>query len=717
MTTTSTRTPTKSSLAAENTRQHWIVDVARRAHLANSETLTIPASLSTEEAWARACEVCRIREDELTKHVADFFKLPVAHLLSVESHSLKLIPESIARRHNVLPLRQSDRQLVVATANPGDFAAEQAIGFASSRTPVFEVALPSALSAAVDIRYSPERAFESIVDTLAAGAIEDVKVLEEKTPEAVPANDFEAAPVVKLTNLILQSAVLERASDIHMEPGTTGSVVRFRVDGVMRVHMHLPNQAMTRVVSRMKILAKLDIADRHRPQDGRARIEVKGKHYDLRISTVPTRDAEKLVIRVLDPSGAPQLSELDMLDLELRRFRQMLNNREGIVIVTGPTGSGKTTTLYAAIRELATGQVNIMTVEDPVEYEVGGITQIQVEPKRGVTFPSALRAILRQDPDVVFVGEIRDLETAQVAVQAAMTGHLVLATLHTNDALGVIPRLVDLGLDRASIAGALRGIVAQRLVRRICPDCVEQTNGQLNASESRLATIYGIKPPVRPKSCAKCGMTGYRGRTPVNEAFLPTSPILEMIAKGATVQELQRAATLAGMRPMREVALEKVKLGSSTLEEVERVLGERISEMAPEMAPEIAPTTDQPAILLVDDDPTIRTLARALLEKNSFRVTEVGDGPAAVEHFAAGKECALVVLDLDLPTLSGLEVLARLRGSPSSAGVPVVVLTGSDGDEVEVSAMDAGADDYIRKPLEPARFVARVKAALRRAGS
>jgi type IV pilus assembly protein PilB len=713
MTMTSARTPAKRPVAPESARQHWIVDVARKAHLANSETLTLSANLSTEEAWAMACEVCGIREDELTQHVADFFKLPVAHLLSVESHSLKLIPESIARRHNVLPLRQSDRQLVVATANPGDFAAEQAIGFASSRTPVFEVALPSALSAAVDIRYSPERAFESIVDTLAAGAIEDVKVLEEKTPEAITPNDFEAAPVVKLTNLVLQSAVAERASDVHMEPGTTGSVIRFRVDGVMRVHMHLPNQAMTRVVSRMKILAKLDIADRHRPQDGRARIEVKGKHYDLRISTVPTRDAEKLVIRVLDPSGAPQLSELDMLDLELRRFRQMLTNREGIVIVTGPTGSGKTTTLYAAIRELATGQVNIMTVEDPVEYEVGGITQIQVEPKRGVTFPSALRAILRQDPDVVFVGEIRDLETAQVAVQAAMTGHLVLATLHTNDALGVIPRLVDLGLDRASIAGALRGIVAQRLIRRICPNCVQQTNGELTAAESRLAGVYGIKPPVRARGCAKCGMTGYRGRTPVNEVFLPTSPVLEAIAKGATVQELQRAATPAGMRPMREVALEKVRLGSSTLEEVERVLGERISEFAPDV---VLPT-DQPAILLVDDDPTVRKLARALLEKNGYRVTEVGDGPAAVDHFTAGKECALVVLDLDLPKLSGLEVLAQLRSSPSSAGVPVVVLTGSDGDEAEVDAMDAGADDYIRKPLEPARFVARVKAALRRAGS
>ena len=698
----------KGPRAAENVRQHWIVDIARRAHLANSGLLTLPVGLSTEEAWAKTGDVCGIAEDDLTRHVAEHFRVPVAQLSAAEGHALKLVPEGVARRHHVLPLRQTDRQLVVATANPGDYEAEQAIGFVSSRTPAFEVAPPNALKAAVDTRYSPDRAFESLIDTLAAGAIEDVKVLEEKAPETLSPHEFEAAPVVKLTNLILQSAVAERASDIHMEPGTAGSVVRFRVDGVMRVHMQLPNQAMTRVVSRMKILAKLDIADRHRPQDGRARIEVRGKHYDLRISTVPTREAEKLVIRVLDPSGAPRLSELDMLDLELRRFRQMLSNREGIVIVTGPTGSGKTTTLYAAIRELATGEVNIMTVEDPVEYEVGGITQIQVEPKRGVTFPSALRAILRQDPDVVFVGEIRDLETAQVAVQAAMTGHLVLATLHTNDALGVIPRLIDLGLERASIAGALRGVVAQRLVRRICAKCVQRIDGNLTDAEKRLSGIYGIKPVVRAEGCEHCGMTGYRGRTPVNEVFLPTPPILESVAKGATVQELQRAATATGMRAMREVALEKVRLGTSTLQEVDRVLGEGISE---------TPAIDQPRILLVDDDPTVRTLARALLEKNGFRVTEVGDGPEAIEHFTIGEECALVVLDLNLPTLSGLEVLARLRSSPSTAGVPVVVLTGSEGDEAEVDAMDAGADDYIRKPLEPARFVARIKAALRRAGS
>ncbi|HEY1953797.1 MAG TPA: ATPase, T2SS/T4P/T4SS family [Gemmatimonadaceae bacterium] len=687
-------------------KQHWIVDIARRANLANADRLNIPGSTSTEEAWAMAGEVCAIGEDALTRLVAEHFKMPVAQLSSSETHALKLVPEATARRHKVLPLRQTDRQLIVATANPEDYAAEQAIGFVSSRTPVFEVAHSNALNTAIDLRYSPDRAFESVVDSLAAGAIEDVRVLEEEVAAPLARDEFDAAPIVKLANIVLQTAILERASDVHMEPGVN-AVVRFRVDGVMRAHMQLPQAAMVRIVSRIKILAKLDIADRHRPQDGRARIEVRGKHYDLRISTVPTREAEKVVIRILDPSGAPRLSELDVVELELQRFRQMLAFREGIVVVTGPTGSGKTTTLYAAVRELATGQVNIMTVEDPVEYELAGITQIQVEPKRGVTFPSALRAILRQDPDVVFVGEIRDLETAAVAVQAAMTGHLVLATLHTNDALGVIPRLVDLGLDRASIAGALRGIVAQRLVRKMCPKCVQRVNGKLVGNEARLAAAYGVKPVVRAVGCRDCGMTGYRGRTPVNEVFFPTPALLETIAKGTTSLELHRAALAAGMRSMREVALEKVRRGTTTLEEVERVLGEGITDSPP--------ATARVSILLVDDDPTVRTLARALLEQNDFDVTEFSDGAAAIDHFDAGGECGLMVLDLDMPTVSGFKVLHRMRTSASTARVPIVVLTGAQAAETEVAAMDAGADDYIEKPIEPARFIARIKAALRRA--
>ncbi len=695
---------------ADAVRLHWLAGVVRRAGLPNGEHLAIAVQTSVAEAWAEACRACPVTEEELAKRVAAHFRLRVASLEQAELRALKLVPEAVARRYGILPLRENDRQLVVATSNPVDIEAEQALGFASARTPVFEVAPPTALREAIDTRYSPERVVETLLGSVDAGAADAVQVVEEIAPEAVAARDLEAAPVVKLTNVILQNAVAERASDIHIEPGRAGAVVRFRVDGVLRHQMQMPMPAMNRVVSRIKILGKLDIADRLRPQDGRARIEVHGRAYDLRISTVPTRESEKVVIRILDPEGSLRLEDLRVAGPELQRIRSLLAHRGGIFVVTGPTGSGKTTTLYAAIRELATGEINIMTVEDPVEYELSGVTQIQVEPKRRVTFPSALRAILRQDLDVVFVGEIRDLETAEVAVQASLTGHLVLATLHTNDAVGIVPRLVDLGLERASIAGSLRGAVAQRLVRRVCEHCARPIDGELTEVEAHLAQTYGVTPTVRTVGCKRCGSTGYRGRLPVNEVLVSTGAIQEMIVKGATVRELQRAAVTGGMRSMLEVALERVRDGSTSLQEVERVLGEAVDEGA-------APPSDQPPVLLVDDDPTVRRLARALLEKNGFRVSEVGDGPAALERLASPEEYALMVLDLDLPTMTGLDVLRRVRKSVRTAALPVVVLTGSEEGAAEVEVMDAGADDYIRKPIDPPRFVARIKAAVRRASS
>ena len=675
-------------------RQHWIADVADRLGIDNHESLPLDAQAPVEEAWATACQVHQITEEALADRVAAHFRLAVAHLASAEPRALKLVPEAVARRYHILPLRENDRQITVATSNPVDIELEQTLGFASGRSPIFEVAPPNALGKAIDAAYSPDRMVETLLSRVDAEAADAVEVVEEAGPEALAASELDAAPVVRLTNLILHSAVTERASDIHIEPGQGGAVVRFRVDGVMRQHMRLPMPAMNRVVSRIKIVGNMDIADRLRPQDGRTRIRVNDRNYDLRISTVPTRDAEKAVIRILDSGGAPQLDTLGLLDIEESRFRELLAHRDGIVVVTGPTGSGKTTTLYAAIQELASGKINIMTVEDPVEYELAGITQIQVEPKRGVTFPSALRAILRQDPDVVFVGEIRDLETAQVAVQAAMTGHLVLATLHTNDAVGVVARLIDLGLDRASIAGAFRGAVAQRLVRRVCTHCAGQSGG--------------------PTACAPCGSTGYCGRMAVNEVFVAGPAMRESIADGATGAALQRAAVAAGMRTMGDVALERVRDGSTTRDEINRVLGTQAADDRTEPPAQAAPD-DRAHVLLVDDDPIIRTLARALLEKGGYRVSEAADGVAGLERLAQPEDWALVVLDLDLPKLNGLDVLHRLRRSVSTAGLPVLVLTGSDEGQAEVAVMEAGADDYLRKPIDPPRFMARVRGVLRRA--
>ncbi|HEY5219627.1 MAG TPA: ATPase, T2SS/T4P/T4SS family, partial [Gemmatimonadaceae bacterium] len=292
----------------------------------------------------------------------------MASLSEAEPGALKLVPESLARRYGVIPVRETDRQIFIATSNPLDVEAEQALGFASSRTPVFLVAAPLAILEAIDQLYSPDRVVEALLGTVDGDIADAVQLVEDIAPELLQSSDVSTKPVVMLTNLILQEAVRERASDIHIEPGRSGGAVRMRVDGVLRNQMQLPMAALSRVISRIKILGKLDIADRLRPQDGRARIKIHGKSYDLRMSTVPARDAEKAVIRVLDAEGAPPLGALGLAQKELERLRQLMGHREGIVLVTGPTGSGKTTTLYAMVRELAAGAVNVMTVEDPVEY-------------------------------------------------------------------------------------------------------------------------------------------------------------------------------------------------------------------------------------------------------------------------------------------------------------------------------------------------------------
>jgi Tfp pilus assembly pilus retraction ATPase PilT/CheY-like chemotaxis protein len=513
---------------------------------------------------------------------------------------------------------------------------------------------------------------------------------------------------------------------------------------VLHNYIRMPLPALHRVISRIKIMSKLDIADRLHPQDGRASISVGSSVCDLRVSTVPTRSAEKAVIRLLPQGTAPRLPDLDLPANQLLAVRALIANRNGIVLVTGPTGSGKTTTLYAAIRELSTGEQNIMTVEDPIEYDLPGITQVQVETKQGLTFASSLRSLLRQDPDVILLGEIRDLETAEVAVQASMTGHLVLSTLHTNDAVAAVQRLLDLGLDRANIAATLRGVISQRLVRRVCPECVQPVAGTPNAGERRLAELAGVEPLMRAVGCTRCAKSGYRGRVPVLEVLTMTPALTALVSHGATLDELQRAALEAGLVTLGESALIRASAGETTLEEIERVIGfpagppqpvGTTATEAPAVAalrsaapagrvadatrveaavPAVTPIAMvKPLILMVDDDAVNRKIARLSLEKSAFRMEESVDGVEAVERLKREPAPDLVVLDLQMPRMDGIEVLDWMRQTPATASIPVIVFTAMGADN-ESQLMDAGADDYIRKPLDPARFISRIKAALRR---
>ena len=538
---------------------HWLVRVAERAGLAGREALDIPPSTPAREAWPVLTRAFSINDQRLAQLVGEYFSLEVAKLAEADPNAVLLIPEAMARKHHIYPLQESDRQIVVATCDPTDVEAERAIGFSTGRQAIFEVASPGAIGEALDARFAPDRAVETLLGSLESEMDEAdtaVRLVEEMGPEQISTDDVQATPVVKLTNLILRDGIAQGASDIHIEPGRRTGVIRYRVDGVLRKHMELPMSALNRIISRIKILSKLDIADRLRPQDGKARVRIKNLFYDLRVSTIPAGGAEKCVIRVLDSNVSLRLDDLGIPPHELDRMRSLISNRDGLVMVTGPTGSGKTTTLYGALRELADGKVNVMTVEDPIEYDLPAITQTQVEAKQGLTFAAALRSILRQDPDVILVGEIRDRETAETAAQAAMTGHLVLATVHANDAVSAVGRLADMGLQQAIISQTMRGALAQRLMRKVCAVCAEPVRGVLTPDERRLTERHGIEPVVRAVGCPECGFSGYRGRLPVQEVLVVGPRFQVAIEQRKGWSTLSRLALQGGMRPISEVALD-----------------------------------------------------------------------------------------------------------------------------------------------------------------
>lgn len=702
-----------------HTHSHWLVKAATDTGVIAPGKFQVAPGAATKFIWEEIERTSGLSETELVIRLAERLHLPVAELQPSPA-ALKVVPERIATQHSVLPLRETNQSLLVATADPMNFPAEQALGFASGRSISFALAAPRMLEQALRTAYSSGDEADDLIAGLDENLLNAVVAVADDTVEAASTRDVESQPVVKLTNLILSDAIRSRASDIHIQPVNAAGVVRCRVDGVMRNTMQLPLSALARVISRIKVLAHMNIADRVRPQDGRARLKIHGGEYDLRVSTIPVSGGEKAVIRILAPTASTTVADLGLPENELQRIQALLRQRDGVLAVTGPTGSGKTTTLYSALRQLATGETNIVTVEDPIEYRLAGVSQIQVDTKRGVTFASALRAVLRQDPDVILIGEMRDEETASIGVQAAMTGHLVLATLHTNDAAGTMTRMAELGVDRSTLADTLRGALAQRLLRRLCNNCAVPA-GKLTDNEARLSALYGVKPVRVPQGCNECSSTGYRGRIPVVEVLVITPTIQELISHGASTVEIQRAAIQAGMRPLLAVALDHVRAGHTSLEEVDRVLGETNSAksdssgMAGDVLEDQATESEKqnPTVLLVDDDATVRQFAKFVLETEQYHVVEAGNGREALEYIAGGKPVSLVVLDLDMPEMNGGEVLQAVRANPATMALPIIVLTASERSEAQV--MDWGADDYIRKPFEPQRFLARVKAVLRRA--
>ena len=494
-----------------------------------------------------------------------------------EQYPLEMqLPESVSLRflknYHIIGLQHTDDAMTVAMMDPEDQFTINGLRLATGKPIIAKVGLLSEIDAALDIQYGEDK---SKMDKLIADSAtddlgeEDLAHLKDLASEA---------PVIKMVNLIMQRAIETKASDIHIEPFEQSLKIRLRIDGVLQ-EIDAPNVKSTAaVISRIKIMAKLNIAERRLPQDGRIKVQMIGKELDLRVSTIPTMHGESVVIRLLDKENTVlDFAALGFAGRHLQQFIDVLSQPHGIILITGPTGSGKSTTMYAALKQLNTPERKIITVEDPVEYQMEGINQIQAKPQIGLTFASALRSIVRQDPDVIMIGEMRDLETARIAVQSALTGHLVLSTLHTNDAAGGITRLLDMGLEEYLLTSTVNGILAQRLIRKLCPSCKKGAIAAPEIVKKLRLQRFAPKGDIvlyQPIGCSACSHTGYRGRLAIIE-FLPmTDPIRKLIMAHEEAGTIQKLAITQGMQTLYENGLVKVIEGITTLEEVMRVTSE-----------------------------------------------------------------------------------------------------------------------------------------------
>jgi type IV pilus assembly protein PilB len=614
--------------------------------------------------------------------------------------AVRLVPERLARRHVVVPLTVDNRTLTYATCRPFDPEIERDLSFASGRRMQALIAPRSGVLEALERCYPKLRELE----VLAARLSGERPVVETQDARADLAPT--ASTAIELCDHIIGRAVEVGASDVHVECGADGTTVRYRICGVLEPVLTLPASVSQPIRNRFKIMARADIAVHHRPQDGAFRLKVNGRPIDVRLSTLPTVQGEKIVMRVIDSYSPLQtLERLGYDEATLTRFRHSLARPDGLVLVTGPTGSGKTTALYAALSHLCTGRTNIVSVEDPVERTIAGVTQIPVNPRGGNTFSTVLRSLMRQDPNVIMVGEIRDEEVAQIVGQAAYTGHLVLTSIHTVDAATAITRLANLGLEPYKIAESLSAVLAQRLIRAVCPSC-RRVHTDEEAHVRGVANRIPSAPVSAGSGCQHCNHTGYLGRLPVAELLTPSDELRDAITRGATAFEIRAAMRAAGFPTMRDCALQIVATGLTSIEEVNRVLTDGTDTVN-------GVARERPRILIADDEPITRMLVKFLLEKERFEVLEATNGRAALE-IVTRERPDLLLIDLNMPEMDGYQTIASLRKDLSQATLPIVVLTSEEGPGIERRVLELGADDYILKPFDPDVLVSRVNAVFRR---
>jgi len=525
-------------------------------------------SEKTGEALGHVLARLGIATEELVlKYYTDSHQIPRADLRKVDPQTTTLIPETLARRYHLFPLARKEKRLVLAMSDPLNIIIKDELKFRTGLEIEAQAATDSEINQVINAFYKTAGSVGELLDNI---DLKSVAMAEEESDLSKLQGLAEEAPIIKLVNSFITQAFHDRASDLHIEPDENILRIRQRIDGVLYDVSTLPKRLQPAILSRAKIMSDLNIAVKRAPQDGRFQIDIEGNPIDVRVSTYPTIYGENVVMRLLDArSVLIGLEELGLSQEDLKRFEQLLANPYGIILVTGPTGCGKTTTLYSALNLLNSPKKNIMTIEDPVEYHLFGIRQAQVNPKAGLAFSSGLRSILRQDPDIIMVGEIRDLETAEIAVHAALTGHLVLSTLHTNDATSALTRLIDMGVEPFLVSSSIIGVLAQRLVRTICNDCKTPFK-----PKAQLLDEIGLAPDnkeltfYKGQGCDTCKDIGFKGRVGIFELLVMNEQIKELTATKTTAQTIKTAARKAGMKTLRENGIAKALQGVTSLDEI-----------------------------------------------------------------------------------------------------------------------------------------------------
>ncbi|OGR74246.1 MAG: hypothetical protein A2089_03660 [Elusimicrobia bacterium GWD2_63_28] len=681
----------------------------------------IDAGVLNQEQFIKAAEIV---------FKAKYFPLSAE---KVDKFALSLVPEKICRKYDLVPVKLAESDIQVAMLNPADMNAHADLEAVTGRRIVPLFSLPREIDACLDQLFSADTVIFDLLSKV--DAPEEIMVLGDAANDESKDASV-TSPVIKLVNSIISQAYRKRSSDIHIEHEEKSSHVRFRVDGELKNVMKLPRHiAMGPVVSRIKIMSDLDVSNHFVPQDGRTKIRIGTAEVGLRVSTLPTSFGEKVVMRILDQRAAEvPFEKLGFAPEVAAGLDKCMSLTQGILLVTGPTGSGKTTTLYSVLNKVKSETTNVVTAEDPIEYKLAGINQVQVNEKQGLSFAAVLRSVLRQDPDIIMLGEIRDKETADIAFQAAMTGHLVLSTLHTNDTVSTLSRLVDMGVDRFKISPGLLAITAQRLVRKLCPLCRQQVTADEASPEilQALADHGFEKVYYRAVGCKNCEMSGYAGRTSIVELLMLNGQVKELINNNATAEEITRTAIETGaLRTITKDALWHMATGQADLKEVEPYLKlEKAKEAAPAEVSAAAPAAvtaaaqkpapavpaGKPRVMIADDDQIMRMLLKKFIENSGYEAVEAVDGADALTKIAEGPAPDLLISDINMPNLNGYDLVKGVRETLGLLDLPVIMLTTEGSDKSQELAFALGADDYVIKPFKGPLVMARVTAALRRAG-